>query len=567
MMITKVDTGTDAGDTPGLKAGMRITQVNQFDTRSQRGECRREFGKAPSVRLVVNDLGEAGLNEIGKISDDAKAVFFAPMDSGAYDKLDIRHTEPCEIAPFARGKLMNRYFDILPNPATQVQLQLQGVDPASTYINANYVRSFGGRRAHEYIASQGPLPATVEAFMRMIWEQKMLVLVQTTGFIEKKVKKCEEYFPQEAGGRMTVGPSGQWTVDCKTVDRRAGYNFSELIIHNNATREQRDVVHFWFNTWPDHGVPTKKGTTTIYPDTTIDMLQEVRRTRAKMDAKAAPLLVHCSAGVGRTGTFIIIDQVITALEQGHNKIDIVDLIGTIREDRMALVQHTIQYKFAYQACLFFAARFSKAKGSEIFAGESKRGGGGLARARQQSMKPGGAYVRKMVGGQEVFALRNPGNFAVEREESDRSNMRMTTFEEAPEQSAAEIAKQEARVKARGLERQPWFRSGFTKAQVVELLETVAKGYFCVTESSNAGCYTLSMKTMRKGKDITKLLLIPVETTDGETHYKTGTHGDKTFPSVVDLVEYHIKHSGIKSHARGQSFKKQLAQADADDEEC
>lgn len=503
---------------------------------------------------------------------------------------------------------MNRYFDILPNPATQVQLQLEGVDPASTYINANYVRSFGGRRAHEYIASQGPLPATVEAFMRMIWEQKMLVLVQTTGFIEKKVKKCEEYFPQEAGGRMTVGPSGQWTVDCKTVDRRAGYNYSELIIHNNATREQRDVVHFWFNTWPDHGVPTKKGTTTIYPDTTIDMLQEVRRTRAKMDSNAAPLLVHCSAGVGRTGTFIIIDQVITALEQGHNKIDIVDLIGTIREDRMALVQHTIQYKFAYQACLLFAARFSKP------------GGGGLAQARQQSMKPGGAYnltrldtieqaintplprftrapidlvssegrlrlleeaeeivpvvdvtprnVRKMVGEQEVVALQNPGNFAVEREESDRSNIRTTTFEEAPEQSAAEIAKQEAQVvKARGLERQPWFRSGFTKAQVVELLKTVAQGYFCVTESSNAGCYTLSMKTMLKGQDITKLLLQPVETTDGETHYKTGGHGDMTFPSVVDLVEYHIKHSGIKPHARDQSFKKQLAQADADDEEC
>ena len=99
------------------------------------------------------------------------------------------------------------------------------------------------------------------------------------------------------------------------------------------------------------------------------------------------------------------------------------------------------------------------------------------------------------------------------------------------------------------------------------LGTHPKGYFCVTESSNAGCYTLSMKTMRKGQDITKLLLIPVEQPDGDTHYKTGKHGDKSFPSVVDLVEYHMKHSGIKAHARGQSFKKQIAQADADDEEC
>ena len=216
-------------------------------------------------------------------------------------------------------------------------------------------------------------------------------------------------------------------------------------------------------------MPTKQGTTKIYADTTIDMLKAVRQTRLKMDQNAAPLLVHCSAGVGRTGTFIVIDQVITALEQGNNKIDIVDLIRSIREDRMALVQHTIQYKFAYQACLLFASRFSKAKGAEVFAGEAKRSGGGLSRARKESMKPNGAYVRKVVGGKEMFALRDPGNFEVEREETDQSNVRMTTFEEAPEQTDAEVAKQEARVKARGLERQPWFRSGFTKAQVVELL--------------------------------------------------------------------------------------------------
>lgn len=93
------------------------------------------------------------------------------------------------------------------------------------------------------------------------------------------------------------------------------------------------------------------------------MLKEVRKTRVAMDQNAAPLLVHCSAGVGRTGTFIVIDQVITALEQGQpGSVDIVDLIGTIREDRMALVQHTIQYKFAYQACCLFA----QTEGIEVF---------------------------------------------------------------------------------------------------------------------------------------------------------------------------------------------------------
>lgn len=274
----------------------------------------RHSSEVAPVPSHQSHLNEVGIMSPG-LSAESAATLIAPMDAAAYDKLDMRHTAPADIKPFARGKIMNRFFDILPNPSTQVQLQMQGTDPATTYINANYVRSFGGRRVHEYIASQGPLPATVDAFVRMIWEQKMVVLVQTTGFVEKGVKKCEEYFPQRVG-KMAIGSSGRWTVECKSVDQREGYNCSALVVHNHATGEQRDVVHFWFNTWPDHGVPTKPGTRKVYPDTTLNMLQAVRRTRARMDQNAAPLLVHCSAGVGRTGTFIIIDQVITALEQG-----------------------------------------------------------------------------------------------------------------------------------------------------------------------------------------------------------------------------------------------------------
>ena len=139
-------------------------------------------------------------------------------------------------------------------------------------------------------------------------------------------------------------------------------------------------------------MPTKQGTTKIYADTTIDMLKAVRQTRLKMDQNAAPLLVHCSAGVGRTGTFIVIDQVITALEQGNNKIDIVDLIRSIREDRMALVQHTIQYKFAYQACLLFASRFSKAKGAEVFSAHAHANHPSPARPRAATVTVGFDYA-------------------------------------------------------------------------------------------------------------------------------------------------------------------------------
>lgn len=113
------------------------------------------------------------------------------------------------------------------------------------------------------------------------------------------------------------------------------------------------------------GVPTDR-LGRIFPNHVIDMLLHVRERRTCVDAFASPLLVHCSAGVGRTGTFIVIDHVISAIAR-QQKVDIIDIVKRCREDRMAIVQHTIQYKFAYQACINYAESVLEKNDGEIFA--------------------------------------------------------------------------------------------------------------------------------------------------------------------------------------------------------
>jgi len=492
-------------------------------------------------------------------SRQRQAIFIAPLDAAAFDKLDVRITSPQEIPPFARGKLLNRYWDILPSPLTMVRLPKINNDDKSTYINANFVRSYGGRRAREYIAAQGPLPATVQTFVRMIWDQKVSVVVQTTGFVEKGTQKCEMYLPQSPGAKIDFGEGYSLVYD-DHVDKD-GYKVSYLkIVSPEGTRR---LTHFWFNTWPDHGVPSKGAQ--MYPVDAVNMILESRKIRQQADNNQAPLVVHCSAGVGRTGTFIIIDQVITALLQNDNKVDINALVEEIREDRMALVQHTIQYKFAYQACVHYAA--TMLKGKEIFAMETKKGGG-ISRARRESIKPNGMYKAARVDGKEAFKLS--ANFVVEEEEGDSKGFMGSSYDDGD--VAAKMAKAEEARKRRQatapLEQQPWFRSGYTRAQVEELLEDKGKGTFVVRESTQAGCFTLSMITSKGGgTKITSLLLMPVSK-DGVTQYKSGEKGNKLFPTVVDLVNFHMKTSGIKAHARGKSFKVQLDRhnsADSDDD--
>eukprot|EP00041_Stephanoeca_diplocostata_P015252 m.290681 g.290681 ORF g.290681 m.290681 type:complete len:229 (+) comp19976_c0_seq16:2169-2855(+) len=167
----------------------------------------------------------------------------------------------------------------------------------------------------------GPLPSTVASFIRMIWENDVKFIVQTTNFIENKKRKCERYFPS------VIGAAGTREFDSISVtltgtELRKGYKYSRLLFQKGSNK--RNVEHFWFISWPDHGVPTDR-LGRMYPNHVTDMLLHVRDRRKAVDNYASPLLVHCSAGVGRTGTFIVIDHVIAAIAD-KDRVDLIDII-------------------------------------------------------------------------------------------------------------------------------------------------------------------------------------------------------------------------------------------------
>eukprot|EP00045_Choanoeca_perplexa_P009530 m.92197 g.92197 ORF g.92197 m.92197 type:complete len:611 (+) comp14939_c0_seq1:186-2018(+) len=265
--------------------------------------------------------------------------YMKPLDVKAYKSLSLRMIK--EVAPEIRQnvKRYNRYNDILPTPATRLRLNQYGSDPETTYINANYIPFDGKDKA--YIAAMGPLTTTIGSFIRMMWEEKVVVCVMTTNFVEKGRKKCERYWPEEPGFVETYDGI---QVQSHGVVPSDGYYQTRLRLVKDG--EEREVMHFHYNTWPDRGVPTRDDRPFTKP--VVRMLAAVRRHRQQTDSCASPMLVHCSAGVGRTGCFILIDQAFRLLE-GRKKVDLVKMIDVNRGYRMAFVQTDSQYEYAWQA--------------------------------------------------------------------------------------------------------------------------------------------------------------------------------------------------------------------------
>lgn len=269
----------------------------------------------------------------------------APMDVKGFEKLEQRMVKADALPAYARGKVHNRYTDILPPPDCRVKLELVDGDPTTDYINANFVRSADGRR-NEYIAAQGPLEATLDRFVRMIWEQGCVAVVMTTNLVEGGKTKCERYWPQEAGFAKQYGDI---QVQLRETEEDSGFVRNRLRFVRGE--QSRDVMHFFYNSWPDHGVPTQQGR--MYTRDVIKLLVAVRKYRHATDKFASPLLVHCSAGIGRTGCFIVIDQAFRLIE-AKQKVDILQLVDRDRRERMAFVQRGIQYQFIWNAVAEYA---------------------------------------------------------------------------------------------------------------------------------------------------------------------------------------------------------------------
>ncbi|XP_072580364.1 receptor-type tyrosine-protein phosphatase F isoform X23 [Vulpes vulpes] len=253
--------------------------------------------------------------------------------SQEYESIDPGQQFTWENSNLEVNKPKNRYANVIAYDHSRVILtSIDGV-PGSDYINANYIDGY--RKQNAYIATQGPLPETMGDFWRMVWEQRTATVVMMTRLEEKSRVKCDQYWP--ARGTETHGLIQVTLLD--TVEL-ATYTVRTFALHKSGSSEKRELRQFQFMAWPDHGVPE-------YP---TPILAFLRRVKACNPLDAGPMVVHCSAGVGRTGCFIVIDAMLERMK--HEKtVDIYGHVTCMRSQRNYMVQTEDQYVFIHEALL------------------------------------------------------------------------------------------------------------------------------------------------------------------------------------------------------------------------
>ncbi|XP_064031489.1 receptor-type tyrosine-protein phosphatase S isoform X11 [Pogoniulus pusillus] len=253
--------------------------------------------------------------------------------SQEYESIDPGQQFTWEHSNLEVNKPKNRYANVIAYDHSRViLLPIEGI-VGSDYINANYIDGY--RKQNAYIATQGPLPETFGDFWRMVWEQRSATIVMMTKLEEKSRIKCDQYWP----GRGT-DTYGMIQVTLLDTIELATFCVRTFSLHKNGSSEKREVRQFQFTAWPDHGVPE-------YP---TPFLAFLRRVKTCNPPDAGPIVVHCSAGVGRTGCFIVIDAMLERIK--HEKtVDIYGHVTLMRAQRNYMVQTEDQYSFIHDALL------------------------------------------------------------------------------------------------------------------------------------------------------------------------------------------------------------------------
>ncbi|XP_072341266.1 phosphatidylinositol phosphatase PTPRQ [Scyliorhinus torazame] len=233
--------------------------------------------------------------------------------------------------PWNRTK--NRFANIKPYNNNRVKLMLEAGVPGSDFVNASYVSGY--LCPNEFIATQGPLPGTVADFWRMIWETRTQSVVMLTHCFEKGRIRCHQYWPEDD---KPVTVFGDIVITKLAEDIQADWTIRELKIEKYG--DYMMVTQFNFTSWPEHGVP----------EISAPLIHFVKLIRANRANDNTPIVVHCSAGVGRTGVFIALDHLLQHVNH-HDFVDIFGFVAELRSERMCMVQNLAQYMFLHQCAL------------------------------------------------------------------------------------------------------------------------------------------------------------------------------------------------------------------------
>ncbi|XP_033117029.1 receptor-type tyrosine-protein phosphatase epsilon-like isoform X2 [Anneissia japonica] len=244
-----------------------------------------------------------------------------------------------EASNMAENKGKNRYINILAYDQSRVILNEIDGEPGSDYINACYVDGYDFN--NKFIAAQGPKEETVVDFWRMIWEQNSPAIVMLTKTFEKGREKCAQYWPDSGSQEFE-----QFTITLEDTVKTCEYVIRKFRIQNSDYEsESRSIQQYHFIGWPDFGIPD-------YPYTMLSFIKRIRQMVPKPTSNGdiGPLTVHCSAGVGRTGTYIVIDAMLDQMV-AEKQVDIYNFVSKIRGQRNLLVQSQVQYVFIHQALM------------------------------------------------------------------------------------------------------------------------------------------------------------------------------------------------------------------------
>uniref|UniRef100_A0AAR2J878 Tyrosine-protein phosphatase non-receptor type n=1 Tax=Pygocentrus nattereri TaxID=42514 RepID=A0AAR2J878_PYGNA len=243
-----------------------------------------------------------------------------------------------KVAKYPENRNRNRYRDVSPFDHSRVKLG----NTENDYINASLVQMDEAQRS--YILTQGPLRTTCGHFWLMIWEQRTKAVIMLNRVMEKGSEKCAQYWPTQEEHEMSFRDT-RFVVRLLSEDVKSYYTTRLLELQNANTGERREIYHFHYTTWPDFGVPES-------PASFLNFLFKVRES-GSLGTDHGPAVVHCSAGIGRSGTFSLVDTCLVLMDKRKDpsSVDIKKVLLDMRKYRMGLIQTPDQLRFSYMAVL------------------------------------------------------------------------------------------------------------------------------------------------------------------------------------------------------------------------
>ncbi|KPP74555.1 tyrosine-protein phosphatase non-receptor type 2-like, partial [Scleropages formosus] len=243
-----------------------------------------------------------------------------------------------KVAKYPENRNRNRYRDVSPFDHSRVKLG----NTENDYINASLVVMEEAERS--YILTQGPLRNTCGHFWLMIWQQQTKAVIMLNRIIEKGSEKCAQYWPTQEEHEMTFKDT-HFLVTLISEEVKSYYTIRVLKLQNMNTEESREIYHFHYTTWPDFGVPES-------PASFLNFLFKVRES-GSLGVEHGPTVVHCSAGIGRSGTFSLVDTCLVLIEKRKDpsSVDIKKILLDMRKYRMGLIQTPDQLRFSYMAVI------------------------------------------------------------------------------------------------------------------------------------------------------------------------------------------------------------------------